>query len=296
VSTQASAVEAPHPLVLLDGHSLAFRAFFALPSDLATTTGQVTNAVYGFTLMLVKLFGEIPPDRIAVCFDAGVPAFRSELYADYKANRHTTPDEFRSQMPLIREVLAALRIPVVEVPGNEADDVIATLVEEAKAEGMPVVVVTGDRDLLQLIDDQAGVRVIMTSRGVTDTRTYDAGGVEQRYGVAPERYPDLAALRGDSSDNVPGVPGVGDKTAAKLVNTYGSAEEVVAHADEQRGRLRENLSAHGAEVLRNKQLVTLHRDVDLPPPSCAWAPGTGRRSTACSTPSSSRACACACSR
>jgi DNA polymerase-1 len=264
VSTQASATDAPRPLVLLDGHSLAYRAFFALPSDLATTTGQVTNAVYGFTLMLVKLFGDIPPDRIAVCFDAGTPAFRSELYADYKANRHTTPDEFRSQMPLIREVLAALRIPVVEVPGNEADDVIATLVEEAKAEGMPVVVVTGDRDLLQLIDDQAGVSVIMTSRGVTDTRTYDAVGVEQRYGVPPERYPDLAALRGDTSDNVPGVPGVGDKTAAKLVNTYGSAEEVVAHADEQRGRLRENLGAHGAEVLRNKQLVTLHRDVALP--------------------------------
>src|SRR6266498_3926458 len=264
VSTTATTSEAPRPLVLLDGHSLAYRAFFALPSDLATTTGQLTNAVYGFTLMLVKLFGELAPERIAVCFDAGMPAFRSELYQDYKANRQTTPDEFRSQMPLIREVLAALHIPVVEVPGNEADDVIATLVEQAKAEGMPVVVVTGDRDLLQLIDDQASVQVMMTSRGVTDTRTYDAAGVEQRYGVPPERYADLAALRGDTSDNVPGVPGVGDKTAAKLVKAYGSAEEVVAHADEQRGKLRENLGAHGAEVLRNKQLVTLHRDIPLP--------------------------------
>jgi DNA polymerase I len=264
VSTSAAASEAPRPLVLLDGHSLAYRAFFALPSDLATTTGQVTNAVYGFTLMLVKLFGDFAPDRIAVCFDAGMPAFRSDLYKDYKANRHTTPDEFRSQMPLIREVLAALRIPVVEVPGNEADDVIATLVEQAKAEGTPVVVVTGDRDLLQLIDDQAGVQVMMTSRGVTDTRTYDAAGVEQRYGVPPERYVDLAALRGDTSDNVPGVPGVGDKTAAKLVNAYGSAEEVVAHVDEQRGKLHENLVAHAEDVLRNKQLVTLHRDIPLP--------------------------------
>ena len=264
MSTSAAASEAPRPLVLLDGHSLAYRAFFALPSDLATTTGQVTNAVYGFTLMLVKLFGDFVPDRIAVCFDAGMPAFRSDLYKDYKANRHTTPDEFRSQMPLIREVLAALRIPVVEVPGNEADDVIATLVEQAKAEGTPVVVVTGDRDLLQLIDDQAGVQVMMTSRGVTDTRTYDAAGVEQRYGVPPERYVDLAALRGDTSDNVPGVPGVGDKTAAKLVNAYGSAEEVVAHVDEQRGKLHENLVAHAEDVLRNKQLVTLHRDIPLP--------------------------------
>ena len=264
MSTTATTSEAPRPLVLLDGHSLAYRAFFALPSDLATTTGQLTNAVYGFTLMLVKLFGELAPERIAVCFDAGMPAFRSELYQDYKANRQTTPDEFRSQMPLIREVLAALHIPVVEVPGNEADDVIATLVEQAKAEGMPVVVVTGDRDLLQLIDDQASVQVMMTSRGVTDTRTYDAAGVELRYGVPPERYADLAALRGDTSDNVPGVPGVGDKTAAKLVKAYGSAEEVVAHADEQRGKLRENLGAHGAEVLRNKQLVTLHRDIPLP--------------------------------
>jgi DNA polymerase I len=252
------------PLVLLDGHSLAFRAFFALPSDLQTTTGQLTNVVYGFTTMLVKLFGDFSPDRIAVCFDLGRPAYRHDVYEGYKANRRTSPDEFSSQMPLVREVLSALRIPVVEVAGYEADDVIATLVREARDEELPVLVVTGDRDNLQLIDDEHDVRVMMTRRGITDTAVYDQAAVTERYGVPPERYIDLAALRGDPSDNLPGVPGVGDKTATKLVQTYGSAEEVVAHADEQRGKLRENLLAHGDDVLRNKQLMRLRDDVPLP--------------------------------
>jgi DNA polymerase I len=252
------------PLVLLDGHSLAYRAFFALPSDLATTTGQVTNAVYGFTSMLVKLFGDFAPDRIAVCFDLGRPAYRHDVYEGYKANRRTSPDEFNSQMPLIRDVLAALRIPVVEVEGHEADDLIATLVGQAKAEGLPVLIVTGDRDNLQLIDDRADVRVMMTRRGITDTAIYDEAAAEERYGVPPGRYLDLAALRGDTSDNLPGVPGVGDKTAIKLVQTYGSAEEVVAHAAEQRGKLRDNLLANADAVLRNKQLMTLRDDVPLP--------------------------------
>jgi len=264
VSTQQAAGGQDRPLVLLDGHSLAYRAYFALPDDLATTTGQITNAVYGFTTMLTKLFGEVAPDRIAVCFDLGRPAYRYDVYDGYKANRSATPDQFRSQLPLIREVLAALRIPVVEVQGYEADDVIATLVEQARDEGVGVLVVTGDRDNLQLIDDAAGVRVMMTRRGVTDTVTYDEAGVLERYGVPPARYVDLAALRGDSSDNLPGVPGVGDKTAAKLVNAYGSAEEVVAHAAEQKGKLRENLLAHAEDVLRNKRLATLRRDVPLP--------------------------------
>jgi len=252
------------PLVLLDGHSLAFRAFFALPSDLQTTTGQLTNVVYGFTTMLVKLFGDFSPDRIAVCFDLGRPAYRHDVYDGYKANRRTTPDDFSSQMPLVREVLAALRIPVVEVAGYEADDLIATLVKEARDEGLPVLVVTGDRDNLQLIDDEAGVRVMMTRRGITDTAVYDEAAVQERYGVPPGRYIDLAALRGDPSDNLPGVPGVGDKTATKLVQTYGTAEDVVAHASEQRGKLKENLLAHGTDVLRNKQLMRLRDDVPLP--------------------------------
>jgi DNA polymerase-1 len=252
------------PLVLLDGHSLAFRAFFALPSDLQTTTGQLTNVVYGFTTMLVKLFGDFSPDRIAVCFDLGRPAYRHDVYDGYKANRRTTPDDFSSQMPLVREVLAALRIPVVEVAGYEADDLIATLVREAREERLPVLVVTGDRDALQIIDDAADVRVMMTRRGITDTAIYDEAAVQERYGVPPERYIDVASLRGDPSDNLPGVPGVGDKTATKLVQTYGTAEEVVAHAAEQRGKLKENLLAHGEDVLRNKQLMRLRDDVPLP--------------------------------
>ena len=258
--------EAPtaSPLVLLDGHSLAYRAFFALPSDLQTTTGQLTNVVYGFTTMLVKLFGDFSPDRIAVCFDLGRPAYRHDVYDGYKANRRTTPDDFSSQMPLVREVLAALRIPVVEVAGYEADDLIATLVKEARQERLPVLVVTGDRDNLQLIDDEAEVRVMMTRRGITDTAVYDEAAVQERYGVPPGRYIDVAALRGDPSDNLPGVPGVGDKTATKLVQAYGTAEEVVAHADEQRGKLKENLLAHGEDVLRNKQLMRLRDDVPLP--------------------------------
>ncbi|HEV3497963.1 MAG TPA: 5'-3' exonuclease H3TH domain-containing protein, partial [Actinomycetes bacterium] len=259
-----SAPPSTSPLVLLDGHSLAFRAFFALPSDLQTTTGQLTNVVYGFTTMLVKLFGDFSPNRIAVCFDLGRPAYRHDVYEGYKANRRTTPDDFSSQMPLVREVLAALRIPVVEVPGYEADDLIATLVKEAREEGLPVLVVTGDRDNLQLIDDKADVRVMMTRRGITDTAIYDEAAVLERYGVPPERYIDVAALRGDPSDNLPGVPGVGDKTATKLVQTYGTAEEVVAHADEQRGKLKENLLAHASDVLRNKQLMRLRDDVPLP--------------------------------
>jgi DNA polymerase I len=252
------------PLVLLDGHSLAFRAFFALPSDLQTTTGQLTNVVYGFTTMLVKLFGDFSPDRIAVCFDLGRPAYRHDVYEGYKANRRSSPDEFSSQMPLVREVLASLRIPVVEVAGYEADDLIATLVREAREEQLPVLVVTGDRDNLQLIDDATDVRVMMTRRGITDTAIYDEAAVQERYGVPPERYIDVAALRGDPSDNLPGVPGVGDKTATKLVQTYGTAEEVVAHAAEQRGKLKENLLAHGADVLRNKQLMRLRDDVPMP--------------------------------
>ena len=263
-AAERGAAEAARPLVLLDGHSLAYRAFFALPSDLATTTGQQTNAVYGFTSMLVKLFGEMAPDRIAVCFDVGRPAYRYEVYTEYKANRRTTPVEFSSQMPLIREVLDTLHIPMVEVPGYEADDVIATLVREATERGVPVVIVTGDRDALQLVDDQAGIKVMMTARGITDTRVYDAAAVLERYGVPPERYVDIAALRGDPSDNLPGVPGVGDKTATKLVQTYGTAEGVVEHASEQRGKLRENLLAHADVVLRNKQLAILRRDVPLP--------------------------------
>jgi DNA polymerase-1 len=242
---------------------MAYRAFHALPKELATTTGQVTNAVYGFTSMLVKLFGEVAPDRIVVCFDAGKPAYRIDVYPEYKANRTAAPDDFRSQMPLILEVLDALCIPVIEIPGWEADDVIATLAAQATEAGLPVLIVSGDRDTLQLVDDAAEIRAMIPRRGVTETVLYDEAMVTERFGVPANRYVDFASLRGDTSDNLPGVPGVGEKTAAKLITTYGSVEELVAHVDEQRGKLKENLAAHVDDILRNKQLMTLRRDAPV---------------------------------
>src|SRR6266496_3565442 len=202
-------------LLLLDGHSLAFRAFYALPTDLATRAGTITNAVYGFTSMLIKMLGDEKPDYIAVAFDTGAPTFRDDMDADYKAGRKETPDVFSSQMPLIHEVLDALEIPVLEIEGVEADDVIATLAEQAAGEGIDTVIVTGDRDTYQLVRDPH-VKVLYNRRGVSDYVLYDeAGIVERTGGVTAAQYPDYAALRGDTSDNLPGVPGIGEKTSAK---------------------------------------------------------------------------------
>ena len=252
-------------LALLDGHSLAYRAFFALPDDLRTTTGQLTNAVYGFTSMLVKLLAEHKPDHIAVMFDRGRPAERIALLPDYKANRVESPDAFRQQMPLVFEVLDALSIPKVWVEGVEADDLIATYAELAKDAGWDVLIVTGDRDAFQLIDEHT--RVLYTRRGISDTVIMDTDAVVAKYGVPPALYPQLAALRGDPSDNIAGVPGVGDKTAAKLLNDYGSLEGIYAHLDEIRGKkLAAALAEHRDEVMAGVQVVTLHRDVEVPVP------------------------------
>src|SRR5205807_1797819 len=184
-------------LLLLDGHSLAYRAFYALPTDLATRTGTITNAVYGFTSMLIKMLGDEKPEYIAVAFDTGAPTFRDEMDAEYKAGRKETPDVFSSQLPLIHEVLEALAIPTLEVEGVEADDVIATLAEQAAAEGIDTVIVTGDRDTYQLVRDPH-VKVLYNRRGVSDYVLYDeAGIVERTGGVTAAQYPDYAALRGD---------------------------------------------------------------------------------------------------
>ncbi len=249
-------------LALLDGHSLAYRAFYALPADLATTAGQVTNAVFGFTSMLIKLLGEEHPDAIAVAWDVRGPTFRSEEYAEYKAQRESPPDLFRSQLPLINEVLEALRVTQIAVPEVEADDVIATLAAEALEEGWETIVVTGDRDAFQLVEP--GITVLYTRRGISDTVRADAAWIEQRYGVRPEAYPEYAALRGDSSDNLPGVPGVGEKTAARLISGYGSLEGVYEHLEEQTPKLRENLRVHRDQVFLNRKLMTLVRDVTFP--------------------------------
>ena len=249
-------------LLLLDGHSLAYRAFYALPTDLATTSGTVTNAVYGFTSMLVKVLADEKPDYITVSFDTAAPTFRNEMDVDYKANRKATPDLFRSQMPLIRQVLDALEIPVIEVEGVEADDVIGTLARNAEAEGIDVVVVTGDRDTYQLVRDPH-VKVLYNRRGVSDYVLYDEAGILERTGVTPAQYPDYAALRGDTSDNLPGVPGIGEKTAAKLVSTYGNLEGIFEHLDALPPRQRTNLGEWRDRVFKNREMSRLVLDVDV---------------------------------
>jgi DNA polymerase-1 len=252
----------PRRLLLLDGHSLAYRAYFALKeADLTTTTGQPTNAVFGFTSMLINMLRDEQPTHMAVCFDRGEPTFRHEAYVDYKAKRSATPDDFRGQLSLINEVLDALRIRQLSVPGFEADDLIATLATQASEQGMEVSIVTGDRDAFQLIGDN--VTVLYVLRGVSELKRMDRVAVIERYGLPPERYRDHAALVGEPSDNLPGVPGVGAKTATKWLTKYGSLDELVAHVDEIKGKVGDNLREHLGQVLRNHQINALLRDVPV---------------------------------
>lgn len=242
-------------LLLLDSFSLAFRAFYALPEDLQTTDGTHTNAVYGFTSMLIKLLQEQKPDHIACCIDMGAPLERSADFPEYKANRKEAPDTFSSQIPLIKEVLKVMQIPLYGIPGHEADDIIAYLAKCSEKEGVEVKVVTGDRDFFQIVNEN--IHVLYNRRGITDIVEMDPKAVEEKYGVPPSKYVELKALEGDNSDNLPGVPGVGTKTAAKLIQKYGSAQEAVAHASEQTPKLAENLAAHGDQVAINKKMSTL---------------------------------------
>src|SRR5262245_32754950 len=259
--TAAGVKSEARKIVLLDGHSLAFRAFFALPDTLVTSSGQITNAVYGFTAMLIKLLADERPNAVVVCFDKGAPQFRLDRYAEYKAGRAETPDTFRQQLPLIREVLGSLRIPMVELEGYEADDLLATLTKHCRQEGDEVIIVTGDRDILQLVCD--GVSVIMTRRGISDVIRYDDATVRERYGVTPEQWTDFVALKGETSDNLPGVPGIGDKTAAQLVNKYGDIEQIIAHAGELTPKIREAIKEHANQVRVNKELGRLLDNVPL---------------------------------
>ena len=252
-------------LAILDGFSLAYRAFFALPPDLRTTTGQVTNAVYGFTTMLIKLLAEQRPDYVAVAFDRGRPAHRTDILPEYKANRNESPDDFSSQIPLVFEVLATLQIPTVGVDGCDADDVIATYASVAREEGIDTLVVTGDRDAFQLIDEHT--TVLYTRRGISDTVLMDAAAVQDKYGVPPDRYAMLAALRGDPSDNIPGVPGVGEKTAAKLINEFGDLDGIFANLDKVKGKkLPAMLEEHEAAVRIGYAVAQLQRDLQVPEP------------------------------
>src|SRR4051812_35809597 len=249
-------------LLLMDGHSLAYRAFFALPiENFSTTTGQPTNAVCGFTSMLINVLRDEQPTHVAVCFDRGEPTFRHETYVEYKANRRETPDDFRSQISLIFEVLDALRIPRLSVAGFEADDLIATLATQAVGQEMDVLIVSGDRDAFQLVGEHC--TVLYPRKGVSDLARMTPAAVEDKYGVPPERHRELAALVGETSDNLPGVPGVGPKTAAKWLTKYGGLDALVAHVDEITGKAGDNLREHLGDVLRNQQINKLDCDVPL---------------------------------
>ncbi|MEU7845609.1 DNA polymerase I [Micromonospora sp. NPDC049114] len=258
-------------LLLVDGHSLAYRAFFALPvENFSTTTGQPTNAVYGFTSMLINVLRDEQPTHIVVAFDVSRRSFRTEKYAEYKAGRSETPTDFKGQVSLVKEVLAALQIPVVEMEGYEADDVIATLACQARDQGMSVLISSGDRDAFQLVDDQ--ITVLYPRKGVSDLARMDPAAIEAKYGVGPQQYRDLAALVGETSDNLPGIPGVGPKTAAKWITTYGGVEGVIARADEIKGKAGDSLRERLADVIRNYEINRLVSDLELPlrPEDTRW--------------------------
>ncbi|HET9078752.1 MAG TPA: DNA polymerase I [Acidimicrobiales bacterium] len=249
-------------LMLIDGNSLLYRAFFALPTDMATASGQVTNAVYGFTSMLINLIKDHRPDQLVATFDRPEPTFRHEKVQDYKAGRAETPDILRQQMGLARQLVEALHIPLVDSPGYEADDVIATLATQAAERGDEVIVVTGDRDTYQLVQDPS-IRVLYNKRGVSDYVLYDEAGIEARTGVRPVDYPQYAALRGDPSDNLPGVPGVGEKTAAKLINTYHGLDGIFEHLADLTPKLRQSLADSEEQVRSNAAVTPLVRDVPV---------------------------------
>nr|WP_203600707.1 DNA polymerase I [Streptomyces sp. SID10853] len=247
----------------MDGHSLAYRAFFALPAENFTTaSGQTTNAVYGFASMLANTLRDEEPTHFAVAFDVSRKTWRADEFPEYKANRSKTPDEFKGQVELIGEVLDTMRVDRFAIEGFEADDVIATLATQAEAAGFEVLIVTGDRDSFQLITDH--ITVLYPTKGVSELTRFTPEKVEEKYGLTPQQYPDFAALRGDPSDNLPGIPGVGEKTAAKWINQFGSFAELVERADEVKGKAGQNFRDHLEAVRLNRRLTEMVRDVELP--------------------------------
>ena len=250
-------------LFLIDGNSLAYRAFFALPESIATSTGVPTNAIFGFASMLVKILTDYGPKATVVVWDAGSSG-RKEVYSEYKAGRATRPDLLKEQWPHLEPLVEAFGYRNIRVDGYEADDVIASIAEQAKVQDPPieVMIVTGDRDAYQLVDEQ--VSIMTTSRGITDTKVYDRQGVIDRYGIPPELVPDFLGLKGDTSDNIPGVPGIGDKTAADLLNRFGSLENVLDSVDEISGAKRkQNLTEHADDARISKHLATAKREIPL---------------------------------
>jgi DNA polymerase-1 len=249
-------------LLLIDGHSMAYRAFFALPVDnFKTSEGQPTNAVYGFASMLINLIKEEKPTHIAIAFDVSRKTFRTEKFPEYKANRASTPDEFRSQMSHINEMVDCFAIKHFELPGFEADDIIATFAKKAEAQGFEVLICTGDRDSFQLVNDQT--TVLYPKKGVTEMSRMTPNAVFEKYGLTPTQYPDFAALRGDPSDNLPSVPGVGEKTATKWIADYGSLSNLLEHASEITGKVGESLRANIDSIKLNRELTHLLDDLEL---------------------------------
>jgi DNA polymerase-1 len=248
-------------VAVVDGNSLIHRAFHALPPTMTAPDGRPTNAAFGFMSMLVKLVADLAPDGVVVAFDLGKPAFRTEALAQYKMHRPPTAEELRGQFPMVKRLLAAIDVPTVEVQGWEGDDILGTLAVRGRELGMRVLLVTGDRDAFQLVGD--GVEVVTTRKGITDIVTYGPAEVFERYGVTPAQVPDFLGLKGDTSDNIPGVPGVGEKTAAKLLQQYGTLESVIEHAEEIPGKLGENLRAHVAEALASRTVATIACDVPI---------------------------------
>jgi len=249
--------------MLLDGNSLAYRAFYALPAEnFKTQGGLTTNAVYGFTAMLINLLRDEQPSHIAAAFDVSRQTFRVDKYPEYKAGRSSTPDEFRGQIDITKEVLVALGITVLAEPGFEADDIIATLATQAEDDGYRVLVVSGDRDSLQLVSDD--VTVLYPRKGVSELTRFTPDAVLDKYGLTPQQYPDFAALRGDPSDNLPGIPGVGEKTATKWIAEYGSLQALVDNVDAVKGKVGDALRANLSSVVLNRELTDLVKDVPLP--------------------------------
>ncbi|RJQ27320.1 MAG: DNA polymerase I [Peptococcaceae bacterium] len=259
----------PDSLIIIDGNSLAHRAFHAIPL-LSTTQGLLTNAVYGFTNMLLKVLAREKPEGIAVAFDKGKITFRHDQFADYKALRKATPDELKPQFPILKDLLRAMRIQIFEIEGFEADDLIGTLVTKAEQAGLKSIIVTGDKDTLQLVSPYT--KVLLTKKGISELEEYDEDKVRQRFGITPAQFADFKGLSGDPSDNIPGVPGIGEKTASRLLSRYGTVEEVIAHAGELPGRLGNQIITFGEQAMLSRRLATIQREVpvDIDLDLCCW--------------------------
>jgi DNA polymerase-1 len=249
-------------LLLIDGNALVHRAFHALPPLTQRKTGGMVNAVYGFASTLLKVFADFQPTHWAVAFDRPTPTFRHEMFEDYKAQRPAAPEELKSQIRKVHELVEAFRIPVFEIDGFEADDVLGTLSRQADEQGIESVIVTGDNDMLQAVLPR--VRALAPRRSFTDTVLYDVEAVEQKYGIKPEQLPDLKALVGDVSDNIPGLPGIGEKTATKLLQQYDSLQGIYDHIEEVApGKLQDTLCEYRTQAFRNKELSTIVKDIPI---------------------------------